>query len=673
MQSVTKNERGIALILALLITLAVAAMAMGGVMIASSGNLTARFAAKEAALHSLADGGIEIARDSINRVYTILPDTGYISMAPVSTILDAQGGAIPGYTRTVYAGRTGGRTGGPATSGQYGSNFMSVVSVIHDVRGAVAARRGLFSQESWSRFAVAIDNWSGGAVYGCAESISGPFHSNSGLKLQSGCSNPKVGFAGAVTVVGSITNPGSGNFSKGYTTGASALAWPTPAQLGLMQQYARDADVPGGDYDIAGGNTGTNRPCTRLDFAVLDSNNDGVIQWDEGYVRVFRCIAVNERSLAFVNGRRFDSMPAGVGTTATITDDPNLISPNCGNYLGGTFTTAMARYDGWVGTVAAKRDSSRSMLIAAGHRCFLGGDPRLNRALSGDSLLLDSLAVNAGFPTVNQLGGKWIRRRLGAHSSVTTVRNTIAAGGDAEFWIPLGKNPNFKGVIYVTGDVALSGRLRGRVSVVATGNILLQDDFRYWTTPGTDCSETGDIFGALAVGNVIIQDNNLQTPFRSRNVGATTGTGTYRGLWDDTPADENYDMFLLTLNNWAGDITGMPWYNLGPSSPGIPNIAGEQCGGAASGCIRITGGMSMGRVDYWTYYGLSSGNSSGWAEAHSYDVCGASNPPPYFPTTGRYIKSRYYELDPVWLNQTGIDNYFRELQSRWSRQPTSMI
>ncbi|MGE0554932.1 MAG: hypothetical protein AB7R55_15995, partial [Gemmatimonadales bacterium] len=270
-----RNERGVALILALLITLAVAAMAMGGVMIASSGTLTARFTAKEAALHSLADGGLEEARDSINRVFTLLPDTGFITLAPAASMYDAQGGAIAGYTRSVYAGKTGGRTGGPATAGQYGSNFMSIVSVINDARGAVAARRGLFTQESWSRFAVAINLWSNsGVVYGCGESITGPFHSNHNLQLQSGCSSPRIDFAGAVSVVGSISNVGSGNFMQGYQAGASPLAWPTPAQLGLMQQYAQDADIIGGDYDITGGNTGTNRPCTRLDFAVLDVNNN---------------------------------------------------------------------------------------------------------------------------------------------------------------------------------------------------------------------------------------------------------------------------------------------------------------------------------------------------------------------------------------------------------------
>jgi len=653
-----RNERGVALILALLITLAVAAMAMGGVMIASSGTLTARFTAKEAALHSLADGGLEVARDSINRVYTLLPDTGYITISPASTILDAQGNTLTGYTRSVYAGKTGGRTGGPATAGQYGSNFMSIVSVINDARGAVAARRGLFTQESWSRFAVAINNWSGTVVYGCGSTITGPLHSNTDLRIRSGCTNPKTLFAGPVTVVGTISNPGSGNFTQGYTTGAPPYQWPTAAQLGLMQQYAQDADIPGGDYDLTDPRFNTSTPCTRLDFEVLDTNNNGTIEWDEGYFRVFKCLDTSQWSLAYVNARKWDSVPGGIG--ATVTNDPNLMSPNCGRFVGGVFQSARQQIQTY-GNNSAGRDSARAALLDPTRRCFLGGDPRLFTVATGDTLLADSATVNSMLEP--GVGGQWIRRRLGAHASVTGVRNTIAAGGDAEYWIPLGKNPNFKGVIFVTGDVAISGRLRGRVSVVATGNINLQDDFRYFTTPGTDCSETGDIFGALATENVVTQDNNLQTPFRVRNVGQTSGSGSYRGLYDDTPADESYHMFLLTLNDFGSDVPGIPVYT-GPSSPAIPAIAGETCGLAASGCIRISGGIAYAMMDWWGYWSLGSSNSSGWASGHTYDPCGASNPPPYFPTTGRYVKSRYYEVDPVWLSQIGIGSYYGELQSR---------
>ena len=53
-----------------------------------------------------------------------------------------------------------------------------------------------------------------------------------------------------------------------------------------------------------------------------------------------------------------------------------------------------------------------------------------------------------------------------------------------------------------------------------------------------------------------------------------------------------------------------------------------------------------------------------WGEAHSYDPCGAVNPPPYFPTTGRFTESRYYEIDPVWLGAMTVSTYFQRLRAQ---------
>ena len=105
-------------------------------------------------------------------------------------------------------------------------------------------------------------------------------------------------------------------------------------------------------------------------------------------------------------------------------------------------------------------------------------------------------------------------------------------------------------MIFVNGDVALSGRLRGRVSVFATGNIVMADDLLYTNAPGTRCDAFGDIFGAIATKDVIIEDNNLQTPFFVNN--------KVYGGFDDTN-DANYNMFFLaagdgsTTGNWYGE------------------------------------------------------------------------------------------------------------------------
>ena len=61
------NRRGAVLFMTLLVTIAVAGMALGGVLLASGAQLSTRYNAKEALLQASADGGLELVRDSVNR------------------------------------------------------------------------------------------------------------------------------------------------------------------------------------------------------------------------------------------------------------------------------------------------------------------------------------------------------------------------------------------------------------------------------------------------------------------------------------------------------------------------------------------------------------------------------------------------------------------------------
>ncbi|HEX3927275.1 MAG TPA: hypothetical protein VHW65_04705 [Gemmatimonadales bacterium] len=668
-QSRINNRKGAAVVVALLIcSIAVAAMALGGIMLSSGAQISTKYSAKEEVLQAAADGGLSIIRDSINRgsFDALLPDSGYTTLVTGATVPDASGNALPGITRSLYVGRTGGRTGGAATAGQYGSNFASGLSIISDRSGAVAARRLLMTQESWAQFAVAINNWSGSAYYGCGESVNGPFFSNTTLSIQSGCTSPKTTFSGPVSVVGSITNQSSGNFKEGVKTGATAIPWPTPARINLMRQYAQDADAANGDYDITSpqATVGNTAPAVHIEFVTIDVNGDGKIEWDEGFMRVWVAANTSDSVLAYATGRRW---PTKQGGGAAIATDPNLASRNCGAVvtMGATtrFFNASDIYTGTAGTTAAKTAKVDTALSKGTlRRCYLGGDPHLFTATTGDTLTPDSTITNAtGFKF-----GWWKKRRSGAWSTLGSVRS-----GDKSYLIPLGANPNFKGVIFVNGDVALSGRLRGRVSVFATGDIVMSDDLLYTTPPGTECDAQGDIFGAIATKDVVIEDNNLQTPF-------FVNSKVYGGF-DDT-GDANYNMFFLaagsggtTDGNWYGEgvVPPFTYYTIFSGTAGQePTTANaswdisainQSCATAVNGCVRVTGGLAQGRVDDATYYGSGY---YGWAEAHTYDRCGSVNPPPYFPTTGRFIPSRYYELDPVWLRQLTVSEYFRRLQAQ---------
>src|SRR3990172_7932704 len=129
--AILRGRRGGSLILmVLLVSFAITAMAMGAIGLASGAQLSTRFSARESSLQAAANGGLELIRDSLNRgnFDSLLPMNSFTTLASNATVTDAYNAALPGITRSLYVGRTGGRTGGQATAGQYGSNFASAVS-----------------------------------------------------------------------------------------------------------------------------------------------------------------------------------------------------------------------------------------------------------------------------------------------------------------------------------------------------------------------------------------------------------------------------------------------------------------------------------------------------------------------------------------------------------------
>ena len=57
-------------------------------------------------------------------------------------------------------------------------------------------------------------------------------------------------------------------------------------------------------------------------------------------------------------------------------------------------------------------------------------------------------------------------------------------------------------------------------------------------------------------------------------------------------------------------------------------------------------------------WSASTSNGAGFTKRYTYDRCAVRNPPPYFPTTGRFTDNRYLELDPVGFKP---DVYFQTL------------
>src|SRR5690606_23645835 len=176
----------------------------------------------------------------------------------------------------------------------------------------------------------------------------------------------------------------------------------------------------------------------------------------------------------------------------------------------------------------------------------------------------------------------------------------------------------------VTGDVAISGVLRGRVTLATTGNIVIADDITYATDPAA--ATCNDILGLFAGNDIVVSDNAINAPRNS--------SGSYWGSFDSTP-DEIIHAVLLTLGSFTVENYGSGGSNY------------DLCEGANSGrgCLYITGGIIQDRRGA---VGQRSGTAvTGYLKRYSYDQCAASAPPPYYPTTGYFGRGRLFEVDPT--------------------------
>src|SRR5262249_58976195 len=132
--------------------------------------------------------------------------------------------------------------------------------------------------------------------------------------------------------------------------------------------------------------------------------------------------------------------------------------------------------------------SRNCTLTAQKTRCYLGGS--------------DALNAGGGFQAADA-HGHWL-------PWVGPVDPRLSAAGhfaDANYLWPINRatNPNFRGVVYVDGRVAVSGKLRGRLTLAASSNIIIADDLRYVTNAGA--ANCADILGLFSGGNIIVADN----------------------------------------------------------------------------------------------------------------------------------------------------------------------
>ena len=579
------NEEGFALFMVLLLTLVVGAISMSAISLMGNARLINIQGERQMRMEYAAIAGAEMARGLVNRRPALFPDSGYLELPRDSVPLrDAYGRPIPGFTRRVYVGPSG------VATGQYGI-FGSIVSVVEDPAGSRSIFRREMTQESFAKFAYFTNKETdptGTPIYFApGDQLFGPVHSNDRMRIYNAANGPV--FHGPVTTARNVEDAHRAQFRQGYDEGVTRIELPDVAELSKLRTLATQ-----GSAAFTSSTAGTAGQATmRIEFLTIEVN--GI---NEGFFKVYRSNSYNSSGARWVVAARHS--------------DPKM-TPNCGHrHTVGTtqsFHTAAA-HEG-----PGLPGNATSVMQAQSHgsgnhapRCYLGGS---------DSLSLDlSFQANDGRGYWLAYPGSW----------ATGMPAAIASRADRDHLFPIERvhNPNFKGVIHVTGDVAISGVLRGRVTLATTGNIVIADDLIYATDPAA--ATCNDILGLFAGNDIVVSDNSINAPM-------SVAGASYRSY--DTTPDEIIHAVLLTLGSfWVEDYGG-----------GARNQ--ELCEGADAGrgCLYITGGIIQDRrggVGQRSSYG-----TTGYLKRYAYDQCAATAPPPYYPTTGYFGSGRLFEVDPT--------------------------
>lgn len=579
------NERGFALIMTVLVVVIVGSLIAGATLIGTNHILVNNYYDRQSELEMVADAGLEMVRAQLNAVDSIYPDSGYVTLENGASMGS-------GMRRWLYVGPSG------VTTGQYGV-FGSIVSVVEDQGGGRVIRRSQIYQESFSKYAYFTDFEPSTIKFGNGDQIFGPVHSNSPIKIYAPSGGDTATFYGPVRTAQDVENPTYGSWRQGFQEYVSNIAMPATAELTKLQAQAAI-----GSTAFVGNSTGsTGQATTHVQFVAIDLNSDGDTTDDnEGFIRVYQALS-NPTWVTGVETGTTSCSGSRRSRTCTTTGGV-LASDLCGAWYGDT---------AWVSTNNHPYDgvSAEDALRSAGRRCYLGGH--------------DSITAGVFLPTDLVHGGGYLMYPNTVHPLVLATGRT-----DAAYLFPISRalNPNFKGVIHVTGRVVVSGVIRGRVTIAATDDIIFGDDITYATDPGAGTCV--DIAGYFAGDDVIVADNVTNAPQYVVDNHYTQ---------DNTP-NEFFHGTVLAL-----DIFTVQNYNSGSSND-------EPCDGNSSGrgCLFLTGGIIQ---DTRGAVGLTSGQ--GYTKRYAYDACGATQPPPYFPTTGIFAKGQYYQVDPAGFN---IGNYF---------------
>lgn len=648
-------RRGIALVFVLVFVIAMAALAMSSIFMASNSSLLAKSYDKERDLKFAAEAALAIGKSRVNADPSILvlgPNQLDTTIMSQQAIIGADNKPIPDIKVSVYVGPTG------SMSGQAG-RFSSIVAEARDSRGNGFIRRLELTQESFAKFAYWSNDESNGSTiiyFNNGDELWGPVWSNDEIHVGSGGAT----FHDDVGTAKTVSGASYGTFIKGKLENQKKIVLPSTTALSKLNTIAASS---GWSFSSASGaSTNETSVKDRIEFLAINLNNaNDSTDANEGFFRVWTANSGNEEVL------RGD----WTGTTlsnANMCGDFHWAPKDANGTVVQKFYPASVHSQTWFrdqirqgyidkynwsasksldSANKEKANTLSGILDNPGARCYLGGDPHLaaversttiKDANTGIKYTSAQVQIGGTDTTFTPIGlyGFWKKYGTAAPDSVAKYRPW-----DAGYLYPIdrGFNTNAKGVIYASGNIGLSGVVNGRITLYAKGTVVLLDDVRYANDPVKGVCQ--DILGVITDKDIVIADNAINTP------PAVSGGKNPKYFSLDDSKDFYFQGIMMAL----GTSFRVQNYDSGPTDE-------NDCVGVDNGrgCIYLAGGiiqLERGPV------GTSSG--SGFSKQYSYDHCAVVNPPPYFPTTGRFQDNRYMELDPAGFNDT---TYFRSLSPK---------
>lgn len=640
-----RPRRGIALVFVLIFVIAMAALAMSSIFMASNANLLAKSYDRERDLKYAAEAALAIGKSRVNADPTILTmrSSGQLDTAILlnQTLIGADGLPMAGIKVNVYVGPTG------STSGQFG-RFSSIVAEARDLRGNGFIRRLELTQESFAKFAYWSNSESNGSTtifFNNLDELWGPVWSNDTISIGSG----RATFHDEVGTAAFIAGRSYGTYSKGYKEYQKPIPLPSTSQLATLQTIAASS---GWDFTTGrGASQNENSVLDRIEFLAVDLNSAGnITDLNDGLFRIYTARSSRDDVLRgnYTGTNKANATFCGDWHTQLIGGINQLAFYPASVHNTAWFNAQMRQGLIDAGTLAAtattqaNTEQTASLPTIMGHsqaRCYLPGDEHLV-AVERNGPYIDPITGSNYLTAAWQKGGQDTTFTpggvFGAWKLNTNTPNATINGlrRDAKYLYPIDRlyNVNAKGVIHFSGNVGLSGLVNGRVTLYANGSIILLDDLKYATDPVTGVCR--DILGLISDKDIVIADNALNTP---QSDGSTTRN-----------VDDTKDVYIHGVMMALGTSFRVENFNSGPTNVNDCDVTNN-----GRGCIYLSGGLiqnSRGAV------GTSGG--TGFAKRYSYDHCAVVNPPPYFPTTGRFQDNRFLELDPAGFNHTA---YFRSI------------